>query len=478
MGHFAALRNEPTGKVQQRWANEIPNNGIIRFLHIFNDEWLLITGTKALAEVLTTNNYDFVKPSIFAGGLGKLLGVGVFLAEGNEHKLQRKNLMPAFSYRHIKDLYPIFWAKSSELVEAMSDAWKSQGGESNTLLSESPVQEMTSWSSRSTLDIIGTAGMGQDFGAIKDPTTELNATYHKVFQSSGQTKLLRLLGFILPGWIVDKIPMRRNYDIPAATRTIRRICRQLIEQKKEKLASSKEASAGGVDIISIALSSGAFTDDNLVDQMMTFLVAGHETTSAALTWAIYSLCKHPHHQTRLRHEIRAHLPSISDPQAPLIMAEQFDRLHFLHAVCNEVLRLHPPITLTLRQAAQNTTIAGHRVPKGTTIMISPAATNTTKTLWGPDAEHFRPERWLNADNTVNNSGGASSNYAFLTFLHGPRSCIGQAFARAEFAVLVAGLVGRFEFELAEPDRVVTGAGMIARPRFGMKVRMREVEGWR
>ncbi|KAI4195026.1 MAG: hypothetical protein LQ350_007442 [Teloschistes chrysophthalmus] len=468
------MRNEATGKVQQRWANEVPNNGIIRFLHIFNEEWLLITGTKALAEVLTTNNYDFVKPAIFAGGLGKLLGVGVFLAEGNEHRLQRKNLMPAFSYRHIKDLYPIFWAKSSELVEAMSDALKAEGGESNTSLSKSPIQEMTSWSSRSTLDIIGTAGMGQDFGAIKDPTTEMNATYRKVFQSSGQVKLLRLLTFILPGWIVDRIPVRRNYDIPAATRTIRRICRQLIEQKKETLAS-KEPS--GVDIISIALSSGGFTDDNLVDQMMTFLVAGHETTSTAMTWAIYSLCKHPQYQTRLREEIRTHFPSISDPNTP-ITAEQFDRLHFLHAVCNEVLRLHPPITLTLRQAAKPTTIAGHRVPKGTTIMISPAATNTTTSLWGPDAEEFRPERWLNADNTVNNSGGASSNYAFLPFLHGPRSCIGQAFAKAEFAVLVAGLVGRFEFELAEPDRVMRGAGMIARPRFGMKVRMREVEGWR
>lgn len=474
MGHFAALRNEPTGKAQQRWANEIPNNGILRFLNMFNEEWLLITGTKALAEVLTTNNYDFIKPSRLSGGLGKLLGVGVFLAEGEEHKLQRKNLMPAFSYRHIKELYPIFWAKSSELVKAMSDALPSEGKESNTSLSESPIQEFTGWSSRSTLDIIGTAGMGQDFGAIKDPTTELNATYRKVFQSSGQMKVLRLLSFILPGWIVDRIPVSRNYDIPAATRTVRRVCRQLIEQKKETLAS-KEPS--GVDIISIALSSGGFTEDNLVDQMMTFLVAGHETTSTAMTWAIYSLCKHPEYQTRLREEIRAHLPSIDDPQAP-ITAETVDRIHFLHAVCNEVLRLHSPITVTLREAAKNTFIGGQFVPKGTQVMISPSATNTTKTLWGADAEEFRPERWLNADSTVNNSGGASSNYAFLTFLHGPRSCIGQAFAKAEFAVLVAGLVGRFEFELVEPDKVVTVAGMIARPRFGMKVRMREVEGWR
>ncbi|KAL8664863.1 MAG: hypothetical protein Q9202_002725 [Teloschistes flavicans] len=474
MGHFGAIRNEPTGKAQQRWINEIPNDGIIRFLNIFNEEWLLITSVKALAEVLTTNNYDFVKPSMFSGGLGKLLGVGIFLAEGDEHKVQRKNLMPAFSYRHIKDLYPIFWAKSSELVKAISDTLQSEGGEPNTSLSKSPIQELTNWSSRSTLDIIGTAGMGQDFGAIKDPTTELSVTYRRVFQSSGQVKILRLLGLVLPSWIVDRIPVSRNYDIPAATRTIRRICRQLIEQKKEKLASKEPT---GVDIISIALSSGVFTEDNLVDQMMTFLVAGHETTSTAMTWAVYSLCKHPQYQTRLREEIRAHLPSIDDPEAP-ITAEMFDRVHFLHAVCNEILRLHSPITVTMREAIKNTSICGQSVPKGTRIMISPAAVNTAEALWGADAAEFRPERWLNADNTVNHSGGASSNYAFLTFLHGPRGCIGQAFAKAEFAVLVAGLVGRFEFDLEEPDKVTTGRGMIARPKFGMKVRMREVEGWR
>ncbi len=87
MGQFAAIRGEPTGSPQQRWINEVPNEGLIRYLNLFNEERLLVTSPKALAEVLVTKNYDFAKPSMVRHGLARLLGVGVLLAEGEEHKV-------------------------------------------------------------------------------------------------------------------------------------------------------------------------------------------------------------------------------------------------------------------------------------------------------------------------------------------------------------------------------------------------------
>ncbi|KAL8820002.1 MAG: hypothetical protein Q9223_001673 [Gallowayella weberi] len=451
MGQFVAIRTEPTGRPQQRWINEIPNDGLIRYLNVFNEERLLITDPKALAEVLTIKSYDFVKPS----------------------QVQRKNLMPAFAYRHIKDLYPVFWAKSSEMVKALTDIIASPDEEPSSDISKPPAVEIGEWSSRSTLDIIGSAGMGHDFGAIKDPKTELNVTYRKIFQPSRQGAILGLLSLFIPFWLLRLIPVSRNQEIPAAVKTIRRICRQLIEAKKQALDSKNRDT--GKDIISVALSSGGFTEEMLVDQMMTFLAAGHETTATAILWAVYVLCQNPLYQTRLRDEIRSNLPSIEDPSAP-ITAETLDRLPFLHAVCNEVLRLHPPVTLTLREVARNTTICGQYVPKGTKIILAPAAVNTNKALWGADALEFNPERWLAPGNA--NSGGATSNYAMLTFLHGPRSCIGQAFAKAEFAILMAGLVGRFEMELEDPGmEVKIQTGITARIKGGLNVRMRAVEGW-
>lgn len=379
--------------------------------------------------------------------------------------------MPAFAYRHVKDLYPVFWAKASEMVKELTVATLVDGARPMDV-AEAPAVQIADWSSRSTLDIIGAAGMGYDFGAIKDPNTELNTIYRTVFHPSSQAQMLALLGFFLPSWILHRIPIARNQEIPQATQTIRKVCRRLIAEKKRKLASKDEES--GIDIISVALSSGGFTEENLVDQMMTFLAAGHETTATGLIWAVYCLCRHPHYQNRLREEIQANLPSI-DSSTP-ITAETLDRLPFLHAVCNEVLRLHSPVTLTFRQASKATSICGQYVPKGTTIVLSAAAVNHSKELWGPDASEFKPERWLGPGRM--NTGGASSNYAFLTFLHGPRSCIGQAFAKAEFAVLVAGLVGRFEMDLEDKEaEMKIQTGVTARPKGGLMVRMRAVEGW-
>ena len=141
---------------------------------MFNSERLFITSPKGLGEVLVTKNYDFIKPSHVATGLGRLLGIGVLLAEGDEHKRQRKNLMPAFAYRHVKDLVPVFWNKSREAVLAMTDHINA-GGMPNSELpaahkkpdteKDDAVMEVGEWASRATLDIIGLAGMGQDFGA-------------------------------------------------------------------------------------------------------------------------------------------------------------------------------------------------------------------------------------------------------------------------------------------------------------------------
>jgi hypothetical protein len=107
--------------------NSVPNEGIIRYLGMFNSERIIVTSPKALAEVLVTKNYDFVKPSHVARGIGKILGVGVLLAEGEEHKMQRKNLMPAFAFRHVKNLYPTFWLKSREVAAALTEVVKAKG---------------------------------------------------------------------------------------------------------------------------------------------------------------------------------------------------------------------------------------------------------------------------------------------------------------------------------------------------------------
>ncbi|EEY18356.1 cytochrome P450 2D20 [Verticillium alfalfae VaMs.102] len=314
------------------------------------------------------------------------------------------------SFHHPKRFSEVLVTRNYDFEKPNSIRWS---------LGRSTVVEISGWASRVTLDIIGVAGLGRDFGAVRDPNNPLTKTYEYVFKPNKQAQILAVLGLLLPGPIVNALPLKRNGDIAEASAVIRATCRQLIEEKKANKTRS-------TDILSVALESGAFTDDNLVDQMMTFLAAGHETTASAMTWAIYLLCLHPDVQSRLRDEVRRNLPSPNDTGTS-VSAPDIDHLPYLSAVCAEVLRYYAPVPMTLREAVRDTTVDGVHVPRGTRIMLCPWSVNKDASLWGPDASSFRPERWLGAGS---GSGGASSNFAYMTFLHGPRSCIGQGFAKA------------------------------------------------
>ena len=375
--------------------------------------------------------------------------------------------MPAFSYRHVKDLYPIFWSKTRDLISAVDETLTTTSEKSEV---EGHAMEVGAWMSRATLDIIGVATMGNSFNALEDENGQLYSTYNKVLSPSGAGKALAFLGLIIPIWIVQKIPIRRNWDVQAAPNVIRGVCRQMIREKKDSIEKGKST---GVDILSVALNSGGFSENQLVDQLMTFLAAGHETTATAMVWTLLELCRHPEVQTRLREELVEKLPSIRNKDA-VVSASQMDALPYLNAVCSEALRFSPPVPFTMRESAQDNTILGQRIPAGTTILVSPAATNADTNLWGPDATVFNPDRWMAPG--CSNTGGAKSNYAFLTFLHGPRSCIGQGFSRAEFATLLAGWVMAYEFELKDKDKKIeTVGGLTQRPKGGLNLLLRKTE---
>ena len=258
----------------------------------------------------------------------------------------------------------------------------------------------------------------------------------------------------------------------AASSTIKQTCRDSITAKK---ATMEKGGQVGIDILSVALESGGFTDENLVSQMMTFLAAGHETTSSAFTWTLYYLCKYPDVQAKLRDEIHTKIPSPRKPGAQ-VTASALDSCRYLHAVCSEVLRIMPPVALTMRVAAEDATISGHVIPKGTMVVIAPFAVNASAELWGSDAKEFKPERWLASGQGGN--GGAESNYSFLTFLHGPRSCIGQAFSKSELACLLAAFVGRLHAEFEDKDFVVEiKGGITSKPKGGLWLRVKELEDW-
>ncbi|KAK3315641.1 cytochrome P450 [Apodospora peruviana] len=452
-GHWAESIKEPAGLPFKRWSRTIPNNGLIRYI------------AQGLREVLAENSYDYVKPHLLRAMVGKILGYGLLLSEGDVHKLQRKNLMPAFSFRHIKELYPIFWSKAQELAH---------GVEAEMTSTSTSVVDIADWASRASLDIVGSAGMGHEFKSLSDPSIEdTMKMYGSMIKQSRGARLLTAMQLIFPAFITDYLPFQRNMGVLAASKAARATSRKLIDAKRAQMADHKKLSP---NVITTALKSGHFTDEGLIDTMMTFLAAGHETSAAALTWTIYLLAQHKDVQDRLRQETREHVP---DGLAHSAMdAKTLDGIAYLHAVCQESLRMYAPIPFTVRDADKDTTILGQFVPKGTMIILCPWAINYDHELWGGEhADVFDPERWMQPGQA--NSGGAKSNYANLTFLHGPRSCIGQKFAVAELMALTCALVGRFEFTLPKGGEVIEEItdGIVAKPRDGLKVLVNSGKFW-
>ncbi|KAI1028853.1 hypothetical protein LB503_002597 [Fusarium chuoi] len=459
-GQWAESVSQPAGLPFRHWSRTIENNGLIRYKHLFNQERLVVTSPEGLKEVLGQNSYDYVKPHLLRAMVGKILGYGLLLSEGDVHKMQRKNLMPAFSFRHIKELYPVFWSKAQELVHGIEKELKEE--------STSEI-DIVDWASRASMDIIGSAGMGHEFKSLADPSIEdTMKMYGSMVKQSRGAKLLTVLQLVLPSIITDYLPFQRNMGVLAASKAARETSQRLINAKKAQMAAKEKLSP---DIISTALESGHFTDEGLVDTMMTFLAAGHETSAAALTWTIFLLAKNHEIQDRLREEIRQNVDGLTDD----VDAKKLDSLSYLHAVGQESLRLYAPIPFTVRDALKDTQILGTFVPKGTMVILCPWAINRAHELWGPDADDFNPERWMAPGQA--NSGGSKSNYAFLTFLHGPRGCIGQKFSLAELMALTCALVGRYRFDIDKDYEIrdITD-GIVAKPSKGLKVCVEEVQG--
>ncbi|TGJ82519.1 hypothetical protein E0Z10_g6237 [Xylaria hypoxylon] len=424
--------------------------------------------------------------------------MGILLAEGDQHKQQRKTLLPAFAYRHIKDLYGLMWDISSHAVTSLAEVT------ATTLKAEQQpyTMDIMQWASKATLDIIFVGGMGQSVDSVRNQDSKymtLRRIYKTVFSQSREDLILFILRiWVLPNFLLPYVPLKRNIELRRESQTLRDICRQLIRQKKRDL-ESELADKREKDILTVALNYGGFAEDELIEQLLTFLVAGHETTATALTWAIYILSKNAEMQAKLRDEIRTHLPSPSSPSPKNSeeLATVIDNnMPYLHAICLEVLRYFAPVPITFREAAVDTSINGAPIPAGTLLTICPRATNRDVSLWGEDAQVFNPDRYLSQPKKAhidpleedeqgessNKNVGTRSNYATLTFLHGPRSCIGQSFSKAELAILLATLIGRFEFALVDESlkdetKVKLRGGATNRPADGLHVKVALVEGW-
>ncbi|KAK4459603.1 putative cytochrome P450 E-class, group I [Cladorrhinum samala] len=436
-GQFFSIISEECGVPQRRWHKE--HGPIIRYFFPFGAERLSIADDEALKHMTVKNPYNYPKPVRAKLWMVRILGEGVLLAEGQEHVVQRKALTAGFSIQSIRALTPVFWEKSL----LMAKLWRSEMTQANVTTKSFEVLE---WLNRCTLDIIGKAGFGYDTHSLEDPEVPIREAYRLVFAFDLFSRLLHGMQAFIPA--SKHIPAKMNRDMDTARGIILEKATEIITEKLDEA----ENNVGSKDILALIAKENkklkeageqGLSFNTMRDQIMTFLGAGHDTTATAVAWTIHLLSTHPEIQNRLREEVKEHMPFLFDEEsrfdAEKANAVDPDKLPFMDNVCRESLRYIPPIPMTVRQSIDDDQLGPYKVPGGTVIYVLANTINRMPAYWGETADEFDPDRWDDLPESVVPN-------AFMTFLQGPRGCIGRKFAETEMKVLLCCLLSMYDFQ--------------------------------
>jgi cytochrome P450 len=250
----------------------IPNDGMIAFRGFAYNHSIILTDAKTISEVLVHKPYDFVKPRAARDSLRRILGDGLVVVEGDAHKFQRKNILPVFSFRHIKDLYPMMWKKAVALTQRITLELREHPDPRLSEMNLAGVIEINHWASKVTLDIIGVAGLGREFDTLKNSDDVLVKNYEELLKPTTDRVIHFAMVNLLSPALVYRLPWKVNKLIQRTTSTLHAVCNQFVREKRELV---KTTANEHFDILSVLLKSNNFSDQELTDQLLTFLAAGY-----------------------------------------------------------------------------------------------------------------------------------------------------------------------------------------------------------
>ncbi|KAI0717433.1 cytochrome P450 [Cerioporus squamosus] len=432
-------------------------------------KWLHVYDPKALHSVLIKELDIYEEPVI---ALRILLGPGLLSVLGDQHKRQRKMLNPVFSTKHLREMTPLFFEiihKTRDAIMQRVDAGPKDGVE----------LDMLGWMGRTTLEVLGQAGLGYSFDPLtEDRADEFANAVKDFFPQFAKSVITRLL---LPyvtkigsasfrKRVVELLPSDTVQELRRISYTMHERSVRIFKEKKEALEKGDEALrhqiGEGRDIMSILLRANMaaseedrLPDDELIGQVSTMILAGMDTTANSLARVLELLAAHPDVQEKLREEI-VNAAEAEGHNGTL----DFDRLvelPYLEAICRETLRVFPGVASLMRDTTKDTvmplldpirltdgtTVSAIPIPKNTRIVMNINAANRDPTLWGPDADEWRPSRWLEPLPRAVEEAHVPGVYSHLmTFIGGSRACIGFKFAQVEMKAVLFVLLQHFKFE--------------------------------
>ncbi len=400
-------------------------------------ETYMITNPDDVERVLVTDDATYRKPDFQDDAIGDLLGEGLLLSEGEVWRKQRDLAQPAFRMRRLAGLDDMMTGHTQEMLDGWVDG---------------DVRDVEIEMARLTVKIIVEAM----FGATIDD--ERVRTVQEHLEPLGQRFEPSPLRFLIPDWM----PTPENRRYRESIEVLEGIIDDLVAERRGTAQADGDAPMDLLSILLRAKARGEQSDGQLRDELMTMLLAGHDTTALTLTYTWYLLSEHPAVERRVHDE----LDRVVGDQNPT--TADVRRLEYVDRVLSEAMRLYPPVYVMFRQPKTDVRLGGYRIPADSAVML-PQWVIHRSPRWYDDPETFDPDRWTAERRS------ARPRYAYFPFGAGPRHCIGKQFSLLE-AKLVLGTVARqFSLERVEDGPLSLRGSLTMHPADGMEMRVERRE---
>ncbi len=372
--------------------------------------WHMVMAPEALRSILRENVESYPKSVVTKLILEPAIGDSLFVAEGAEWMWQRRTAAPVFSHRHVAALAPVMTAAADRCCDRLAAA----GGRAVDLFDEMVT---------TTFEVIADVTFSGDGEGAFD-REGVHRAIESYIASTAKVSVLDILG--APPWV----PRPGRLLAGAAMRDMKRMADGAIDRRRSQGARPVP------DLLDLLMagedpkSGRRMTTAELRDNLLTFIVAGHETTALTLAWSLYLMGFAPEVQAAARAEAQAVLGGRA------AQAGDLAALPLVRRIVDEALRMYPPAAFLSRTAMADDELMGREVLKGDTVILPIYALHRHHALW-PDPDRFDPDRFLDPK--------AIDRFAYLPFGDGPRICIGQNFALQEAVIILATLLSRFRF---------------------------------
>ena len=441
LGNTVQFLRDPRG-----FYETLPEYGDVVRYRIGGNTWTALLHPDAVERVLVSDSHRFRRYNFEEFGFD-FITEGLFFAEGEQWRRQRQVIQPAFAPAKIAPFSETVVERALETVDRWDDG--------ETIVAEHVFSDFT-------LEILTATLFDLDLEDRRDVVTD-------AARALAERVDTRSLSAVLPGWV----PTSRNRRFDRTMARFDALVETLIDERRgddrprddllstllelsdpESGASTVETDATGADY--------SFTDEELRDQLVTFLFAGHETSALAFTYVFHQLAKHDD----VRRTLHEELDAVCGDRHPTY--EDVPDLEYTESVIKETMRYYPPVYVLFREALEDVTIDDDLIPEGTKLAL-PQFVLHRDDRWWDDPHEFRPERWLDDENEQ------LPEYAYFPFGGGPRHCVGMRFAMMLLIVGVATISRLVRFDLeSDPDPELRMAATLS-PATDVELRVRKRE---